>query len=270
MNGSSGLSAPLTDSMITGSQATASARNKIMPHGASLASDSFLMSARPIGWSYEGEGGPARWSKIDPANAKCDTGERQSPIDIRDGIHVDLEPIVFNYKPVRFNVSDTGHTIQVNLSAGNSITLMGRRYDLTQFQFHKPSEEHINGRSFAMSVDLVHRDDEGKMAIVSILIEVGKSNPLIQTIWNDLPLEKNSTSQPISLIDINQLLPVSKLYYTYMGSLTTPPCTEGVLWMVLKEPIEVTQEQISIFGRLYSMNARPIQSDSGRLIKESN
>jgi carbonic anhydrase len=239
------------------------------PHGTNLAGDS-MMTTHDIHWNYEGEGGPARWGKIDPANAKCDTGARQSPIDISDGIRVDLEPVTFDYKPVRFNVIDNGHTIQVNLGEGNSITILGRRYELTQFHFHKPSEEHVNGAAFDMVVHLVHKDMDGKLVVIAVLIQQGKANNLVQTIWNNMPLEKNDTVQPPGTIDLNQILPTNRQYYTYMGSLTTPPCTEGVLWIVFKQPIELSADQISIFSRMYPMNARPIQSTAGRLIKESN
>jgi len=239
------------------------------PHGANLAGDTPAVR-HDIHWSYDGEGGPARWGKIDPANAKCETGERQSPIDIREGIRVELDPVVFDYKPVRFNVVDNGHTIQVNLGAGNSISILGRRYDLVQFHFHKPSEERINGIGYDMVAHLVHKDMDGKLVVVALLIQQGKANALVQTIWNNMPLEKNETVAPPGTIDMGQLLPASRQYYTYMGSLTTPPCTEGVLWVVYKEPIELSQEQIGIFSRMYPMNARPVQSSSGRLIKESN
>jgi len=239
------------------------------PHGANLAGDASVVR-HDIHWSYDGEGGPARWGKIDPSNAKCETGERQSPIDIRDGIRVELDPVAFDYKPVRFNVVDNGHTIQVNLGAGNSISILGRRYDLVQFHFHKPSEERINGVGYDMVAHLVHKDMDGKLVVVSLLIQQGKANSLVQTIWNNMPLEKNETVAPPGTIDMNQLLPVNRQYYTYMGSLTTPPCTEGVLWVVYKEPIELSQEQIGIFSRMYPMNARPVQSAAGRLIKESN
>lgn len=241
----------------------------VQPHSVSLAAASMVMP-HDIHWSYDGEGGPANWGKIDPANARCDSGQRQSPIDIRDGISVDLEPVVFDYKPVRFNVVDNGHTIQVNLGAGDSITILGRRYDLVQFHFHKPSEEHVDGAAFDMVIHLVHKDMDGKLVGLAVLVQQGKANSLVQTIWNNMPLEKNDVVQPPGTIDLNQILPTDRRYYTYMGSLTTPPCTEGVLWIVFKQPIELSPEQISIFSRLYPMNARPIQNSSGRLIKESN
>lgn len=223
-----------------------------------------------IHWSYQGEGGPLNWGKLNPANAKCDSGERQSPIDIRDGIKVDLDPIVFDYKASRFSVLDNGHTIQVNIGAGNYISVLGHNYELVQFHFHKPSEERVNGKSFEMVAHLVHKDTDGNLAVVAVLIERGKAHSLVQHVWNNLPLEKNEPVQALSTMDMNDILPVKRDYFTYMGSLTTPPCTEGVLWLVMKEPIEISPDQLAIFSRLYPMNARPIQKNSGRLIKESS
>lgn len=221
-------------------------------------------------WSYEGEAGPVRWGKLNPAWAKCDSGMRQSPIDIRDGIQVDLETVAFNYKPSYFNVVDNGHTVQVNVGTGNSISLTGRTYELVQFHFHRPAEEKVNGRGFEMVAHLVHKDAEGRLAVVAVLIESGSPHGLVQTVWNNLPLEKNDPLVPTITLDVNQLLPQRREYFTYMGSLTTPPCSEGVLWIVMKEPIQISAQQIAIFARLYPMNARPIQPNSGRLIKESN
>lgn len=227
-------------------------------------------AAKEIHWSYEGEGGPEHWGDLKPEYIKCSTGKRQSPIDIRDGIAVDLQPIDFEYKISSFAVIDNGHTVQIEVGAGNSIQVMGRRYELRQFHFHRPSEERINGRQFDMVIHLVHRDSEGRLAVVAVLLDRGSVNPLMQTVWANLPLEKNELVPAQLAIDLNQLLPESRLYYTYMGSLTTPPCTEGVLWMVLKSPVQVSTQQINIFSRLYPMNARPVQPGHGRLIKESN
>lgn len=223
-----------------------------------------------IHWSYEGQGGPERWGQLRPDFNKCATGTRQSPIDIREGIAVDLEPIAFDYKPSNFSVIDNGHTVQVNVAQGNAIQIMGRRYELLQFHFHRPSEERINGRQYDMVAHLVHKDSEGRLAVVAVLLDRGSTHALIQTVWANLPLEKNELQQAQVTLDLNQLLPESRLYYTYMGSLTTPPCSEGVLWMVLKQPVQVSNQQINIFSRLYPMNARPVQPAQGRLIKESN
>jgi carbonic anhydrase len=146
---------------------------------------------------------------------------------------------------------------------------MGKRYELVQFHFHRPSEERINGRGYEMVAHLVHKDLDGKLAVVAVLIEQGKGHPLVQQVWNNLPLEKNEELRAAEKMDLGALLPASRAYYTYMGSLTTPPCSEGVLWMVMKQPTQLSAEQIAIFAKLYPMNARPIQSTAGRLIKES-
>lgn len=222
----------------------------------------------PSDWSYEGAGGPDNWGRLDPRNSLCASGQRQSPIDIRDGIKVDVEPIRFAYRPSRFRIVDTGRTVEVFLG-DNGFSLTGKNYTLQQINFHRPSEERIDGRRFDMSAHLVHRADDGQLAIIAVLLERGTENPFIQMLWNNLPLEKHLAVEPPSTsIDLDALLPASRNYYAYMGSLTTPPCTEGVLWLVMKQPVQVSQEQIDIFSRLYRHNARPTQSAAGRLIKE--
>ena len=221
-------------------------------------------------WSYDGLGGPESWGKLKPEFAKCSTGARQSPIDIRDGIPVNLDAIRFDYKPSAFRVIDNGHTVQVNVAPGNFIEVSGKRFELQQFHFHRPSEERIDGKQFDMVAHLVHKDTEGKLAVVAVLLERGSAQAIVQTVWNNLPLEKGEEQIALAPMDLNQLLPAERSYYTYMGSLTTPPCSEGVLWMVMKKPVPIAPEQINIFARLYPMNARPIQSASGRMIKESN
>ncbi len=221
-------------------------------------------------WSYEGESGPAHWHKINSDWAKCSTGTRQSPIDIRDGMKVDLEQIAFDYRPSGFSVTDNGHTVQVAVGPGNYLSVAGRTYELQQFHFHRPAEERVNGKGFEMVVHLVHKDVEGRLAVLALLLERGKPQPTIQTVWNNLPLEKGDTATPSVVLDPNDLLPQRRDYYTFMGSLTTPPCTEGVLWLVMKEPVQASPAQMALFSRLYPFNARPVQASSGRMIKESN
>lgn len=221
-------------------------------------------------WTYEGESGPANWHKINSDWAKCSTGNRQSPIDIRDGMKVDLEQIAFDYRPSGFSVTDNGHTVQVAVGPGNYLSVAGRTYELQQFHFHRPAEERVNGKGFEMVVHLVHRDVEGKLAVLALLLERGKPQPTIQTVWNNLPLEKGDTATPSIVLDPNDLLPQRRDYYTFMGSLTTPPCTEGVLWLVMKEPVQASPSQMALFSRLYPFNARPVQANGGRMIKESN
>jgi carbonic anhydrase len=228
--------------------------------------------AKPVHWGYAGDIGPDRWAELSPDHKLCAVGTRQSPIDIRDGIAVDLEKIAFDYRPSGFSVADTGHTVEVSMAPGNGLTVMGRRYELVQFHFHRPGEERINGRQFDMAAHLVHKDVQGRLAIVALPMERGpddKPQPLIQTVWAHLPLEKGEPVQAQVQLDLNLLLPADRGYYTYMGSLTTPPCTEGVLWMVMRQPLQLTAQQIDVFARLYAMNARPLQAGSGRLIKQS-
>ena len=231
------------------------------------------VAVRPVGgahWSYEGDTGPAGWAQLRPEYSACGSGLRQSPIDIRDGIKVELDAVQFDYRPSSFRVIDNGHTVQVNVAAGNTIEITGKRYELVQFHFHRPSEERIDGKPFDMVVHLMHKGTDGRQAVVAVLLDRGSAQPIVQAVWNNLPLEKGDEVAARSPIDLNALLPTDRRYYTYMGSLSEPPCSEGVLWMVMKTPVQVSPEQIGIFSRLYPMNARPVQSASGRLIKESN
>ena len=222
----------------------------------------------PVQWGYEGAGAAENWARLDPRNSLCASGQRQSPIDISDGIKVDVEPVRFDYRPSRFRIADTGRTVEVFLG-DMSFSLTGKTYTLQKIAFHRPSEERIDGRRFDMSAHLIHKADDGQLAIIAVLIERGNENPFIQTLWNNLPLEKGlEVAPPAATIDLDALLPTSRNYYAYMGSLTTPPCTEGVLWLVMKQPIQVSQQQVDIFSRLYRNNARPVQPTNGRLIKE--
>jgi carbonic anhydrase len=221
-------------------------------------------------WSYAGEGGPQAWHRLKPEFAKCGIGTRQSPIDIRDALEVKMESIRFDYRPSGFRVIDNGHTVQVNLAPGNFIEVAGRRFALRQFHFHRPSEERVYGRQFDMDVHLVHEDEQGRAAVVAVLVERGAAHPVVQAVWNSLPLEKHEEQRGPGELDLQQLLPADRGYYMYMGSFTTPPCSEGVLWLVLKQAVALSDEQVAIFERLYPMNARPVQPSGGRLIKATD
>ena len=224
----------------------------------------------PAHWDYEGKAGAGQWGKLSEEYAVCGLGQRQSPIDIRDTISADLPPIRFAYKPVPLSIIDNGHTIQINTADAGSIKVDDTEYELLQFHFHKPSEERINGKTYDMVAHLVHKSTEGKLAVVAVMLQAGKEQQLIRTLWSNLPLEQN---KPINRSDITidptQLLPGTRNYYTYIGSLTTPPCSEGVLWLVLKTPTQVSKDQIDGFGKIYKNNARPVQSRGGRVINES-
>lgn len=227
---------------------------------------------KDIHWSYEGEGAPAHWAQLKPDYATCATGTRQSPIAIEDSdtLKGPAEPIQFRYEPSKGTVTNNGHTIQVNVYGDNSLTVRGTTYQLVQFHFHHPSEERINGQSYPMVAHFVHRNDLGQLAVVAVLLEAGEANKLIDNVWTYMPLDVNdSVRMPPDLINVNDILPRDQRYYQYMGSLTTPPCTEGVLWMVMKQPVTLSNAQLRIFSQLYDNNARPVQPAHGRPVREA-
>lgn len=221
-------------------------------------------------WSYAGAAGPENWGALGNEFALCGVGQRQSPIDIRRTVKADLPPIRFEYKPVPLSIVDNGHSIKIDTAGAGGIVVDGESYALVQFHFHKPSEEKINGKVFEMVAHLVHQSKSGKLAVVAVLMDAGKEQPLIRTLWTHLPLEKNT---PVTRADVHidpaRILPANRGYYTFLGSLTTPPCSEGVLWLVLKNPVQVSKEQLAGFATVYRSNVRPVQPVNGRVIKES-
>lgn len=226
--------------------------------------------AGALQWGYQGDAGPAAWGGLRAEYSLCKTGERQSPIDIRGGLAVNLDPVRFDYQASKFAVQDNGQTVQVKPAPGNSIDIGGRRFALQEFHFHRPSEERIDGRQFEMSVHLVHKDEQGKLAVVALLFDEGPPNAVVQDVWNNLPLERGDANPAREALNLAALLPNDRRYYTYMGSLTTPPCSEGVQWIVMRAPQSLTAQQIAIFSRIYPMNARPVQAAAGRRILQSD
>lgn len=221
-------------------------------------------------WSYAGAAGPENWGALGNEFALCGVGQYQSPIDIRRTVKADLPPIQFAYKPVPLSIVDNGHSIKVDTAGAGGISIDGENYDLVQFHFHKPSEEKIAGKTFDMVAHLVHQSKAGKLAVVAVLMDAGKEQPLIRTLWTHLPLEKNKpVSRTDVVIDPGRILPANRSYYTFLGSLTTPPCSEGVLWLVLKNSVQVSKEQLAGFATIYRNNVRPVQPVNGRVIKES-
>jgi len=222
-------------------------------------------------WSYDGDRGPPMWGKLHPSYAMCDRGRFQSPIDIRDGVGVDLPGLNLEFRPSLFRVIDTGKTFEVHVTSGGALTVLGNFHRLMHIEFRHPAEERVNGKAFDMSMQLFFRDMQGRQAIMSVpLSATGKENPFIQSIWNHIPLVRNEpVSPPDVTVNLQQALPRDLSYFHFMGSLTTPPCTEGVAWYVLKNPVEISPEQVAVFARLFPNNTRPIQPTNSRLIKES-
>ena len=218
-------------------------------------------------WGYEGSRGPENWGRLSPAFRLCGLGTMQSPLDIADAVPARGDPIVFDYGPAPLNIVNNGHTVQVNYAPGSGITVSGRRYELLQFHFHAPSEHSIAGRPAAMEMHLVHRNDAGRLAVVGVLLEIGSENSALRKIWTHMP-DKKSPERKIDgvLIDAGDLLPADTSYYRYMGSLTTPPCSEGVSWFVLAEPVAMGRAQLDKFTRTVGANNRPLQARNHRLL----
>lgn len=223
-------------------------------------------------WSYEGPTGPANWAKLNPEFSQCARGKRQSPIAIDSSTTLQgpAEALDLRYETVAGSVVHNGHTIQVDLAPGNFLTVRGTRYELAQFHFHHPAEEQINGKVHPMVAHLVHRSAEGALAVLAVPLTSGAANPVIHTVWTHMPLDKNDRV-PLSGTGINPqgLLPSDMRYFQYMGSLTTPPCSEGVLWLVLKTPTTISQAQLTLFGQLFPSNVRPLQPTHDRPVREA-
>ena len=221
-------------------------------------------------WDYSPSHGPSHWGQLSPEFAACINGHHQSPVDIRNPQKTDLPPIDFDYKPSPLDIIDNGHTIMINYAPGSFISVGGKKYELKQFHFHRPSEEKIDGKGFEMSLHLVHADQEGKLAVVTVLLQRGEDNSLVRELWKDLPAEKDKEEHLNNIqIDADALLPTDHGYYTFPGSLTTPPCSEGVTWFVLKHPATISAEEIKRFSQLYRDNARPTQPLYDRVVLES-
>lgn len=222
-------------------------------------------------WTYEGPEGPEHWGKLSKEWASCNSGKGQSPIDITGASEEDLVDIAFNYKATKAtNVENNGHTVQVNFAKGNGNTIKvnGEEYELAQFHFHDPSEHTVAGKSFAMENHLVHKSADGKrLAVVGVLIEAGAENAAYNDIFAKMPKKAHEKADLGPAVDLLGLLPKGRLYYTYPGSLTTPPCSEVVTWLVLKSPIQLPQGRIDAFKGIVNHNARPVQPVNGRKIR---
>ena len=229
----------------------------------------FAFAAGPH-WSYEGKENPAKWGEIDKEFATCKIGKEQSPIDIqsKSAAKAALAPIKPAYKASGGDLINNGHTIQVNLADGGAATVPAGQYKLLQFHFHTPSEEKMDGQNFPLVAHLVHRNDAGKLAVIGVLFKSGKENAALKDIFAKLPAKEGKAPLAANF-DTAALLPKSLAYYSFNGSLTTPPCSEGVAWHVLKEPVEISPAQVAAFQKIFKMNARPVQPLNGRVVQVS-
>ncbi|KIZ37486.1 MULTISPECIES: carbonic anhydrase [Rhodopseudomonas] len=222
-------------------------------------------------WGYDGEGGPAKWGELDAANQVCSVGSQQSPIDIGATVQANLFPIEINWADKADTIVNNGHTIQLNFAEGSSTLKLGAvKFALLQLHFHHPSEHMIDGKNFPMEAHFVHRSPSGGLGVLGVLFEAGKANATLHKIVATMPDHAGPAVKADAAINPNALLPEKLSYFRYEGSLTTPPCSEIVDWMVLTHPVAVAKEDIAAFAKLYPMNARPAQKDNRRFVLQSN
>lgn len=218
------------------------------------------------GWGYEGATGPEHWGSIDPAYATCSLGSAQSPIDFA-GAQPGIRPqIAFDYHPLRAEVVTLPHTIQVNVPRGSAIAIDRTRYQLLQFHFHHRSEHTVAGIRFPLEMHLVHQSDTGALAVLGILFREGAANETLAPIWELLPARQGDPVQLPGTVDLGAVLPERRTTWRYTGSLTTPPCTEGVSWLVMTESMTLSAAQIAVFGAIVDSNFRPVQPLNDRVV----
>lgn len=223
----------------------------------------------PPHWTYEGEEGPEHWGSLDETYAVCGTGKSQSPVDVSTTSEQDLTNIAFHYQPSEVNILNNGHTAQVNYDAGSYIELDGVRYDVLQFHYHAPSEHAVDGKLFAAELHIVHKNADGGLAVVGILLDEGAQNNAYQPFIDNLPKQNSDVHDAGVTINAADLLPPVHTTFRYSGSLTTPPCSEGVNWLLMTTPVELSAEQIHALTSVFEDgNNRPVQPLNDRPLAE--
>ena len=232
------------------------------------------LSDHEVYWTYEGEKNPNQWEPVDAAYEACERGEAQSPINI-DVTNIEqqssISEIQLQYHNATIAILNNGHTIQANVKPeGQSLTVGDKSFNLVEMHFHQPSEHQLNGKNYDMEAHLIHEDENGELAVIGLFIEEGQTNAELAPIWSILPKHHNEEILVEDSIQLQNLIPEDKSGFQYVGSLTTPPCTEGVGWFVLEKPIQMSKEQIQLFKNIFPNNHRPVQSLNDRKIYEMN
>lgn len=226
-------------------------------------------SEKATHWEYKGKAGATHWGELQPEFVSCKLGKEQSPIDIHGAKKGKLTPIDFQYETGTADVVNNGHTVQIDVTKGGAIKLHDDEFKLLQFHFHTPSEEKINGKGYPLVAHMVHKNAAGELAVVAVLFKLGKENAALQPVFAHMPAKAGEHMAIEGGIDPASILPEQRGYYAFKGSLTTPPCSEGVQWQVMKTPAEISPKQLAAFRKLYRMNARPVQAFNGRVIEVS-
>jgi len=238
----------------------------------SAAAMAAAQTAPPPGapWDYEGKRGALNWGKLDPAFRACSQGREQSPIDIRGArLNKALQPIQFHYIAGPVTLENDGHTIVAHVDPGSYMVAGGVRYDLIGFDFHHPSEEAVKGKLSDMEVHLMHKSADGKLAVLAVRLaeDISSPNAVLASLWPHLPTTAGATEKVADMVSAGGLLPADRGYWTYMGSLDTPPCTEGVRWFVFEQELSLSRSQLRTFAALFKVNTRPLQDAHGRRIE---
>lgn len=224
--------------------------------------------SRPLAsWSYSGATGPEHWGDLDPRYAAAKTGRQQSPIDLTGPFASGAETVFYSYQAAPLCVANNGHSIQVNCPPGSSITVGGRRYELLQYHFHTPSEHTADGKLYEMEIHLVHRSDHGQFMVVGVFLSKGNTHFTLDEIWRYMPERAGESVESDVLVDPTDFLPTDRRFVQYDGSLTTPPCTEGVGWIMMLAPIQVSPEQVQQFERVIGPSNRPVQPLNDRVLR---
>jgi carbonic anhydrase len=235
-----------------------------------LSSIASFAAAQNAGWNYQGRTGPHNWGKLDPAYKACSEGHEQSPIDIR-GAHLDksLRPLEFHYLAGGATMVNTGNGIEMRVHHGSYMVADSVRYELEKVSFHHPSESAVKGKLTDMDGQLIHRSADGKIAIVAVRLNLDENNPnpTLATLWQHLPATPGKSEEITDMVNPAGLLPGDPGYWTYTGSLTSPPCTEGVRWFVMEQNVGISRAQLRAFASLYKLNSRPLQDTHGRHIE---
>lgn len=217
-------------------------------------------------WTYDGDAGPSHWGSLDTAFSRCAVGKAQSPIDITSAHHGALPSLGIYYHDTRVNVVNNGHTIQVNYDPGSSIEIEKVRYQLVQFHFHTPSEHTFSGKGAPAELHLVHKSADGRLAVIAVMIVRGPENSALTPIWKHLPVAEGPAQQLNARFTALDLLPARRMTYRYTGSLTTPPCSEGVKWLVMTSPITLSDRQLGNLTAILHANNRPVQPLNRRMV----
>lgn len=224
------------------------------------------LAAEGAHWSYEGAAGPTKWGDLDAASKVCAIGAQQSPIDVVAPVKSQLPPLKLGWAKTADTIVNNGHTIQLNFADGSGLALGDRKYKLLQVHFHRPSEHMIAGKSFPMEAHFVHRADSGGLAVVGVLMSTGKPNAAFAKVVSTMPSKEGPAVKADAGFNANDMLPKKLSYYRYSGSLTTPPCSETVEWLLLTTPITVAETDVAAFAKLYPLNARPVQPENRRFV----